>query len=146
MLTVILLSSFLVVTCVGIHYNSLATLSKLHDRFIQKKKWSINVVILGALLTHIFEMMLFSFCYHLLHLWGNYGKIIDSNGNVSTDFWYFSFVVYTSLGFGDLTPVGSLRMMTALETLTGLVLIAWTASFLFVEMQNWAKENHQNDA
>ncbi len=100
-------------------------------------------MILGALLTHVVEMMLFSLCYSLLVSWDRYGAIIDSSGNTSNDYWYFSFVVYTSLGFGDLTPVGALRFMTALETLTGLVLIAWTASFLFVEMQSWAEEAQQ---
>ncbi|MCA9111260.1 MAG: two pore domain potassium channel family protein, partial [Planctomycetaceae bacterium] len=60
------------------------------------------------------------------------------NGQSSTDYGYFSFVAYTSLGFGDITPKGPVRFMTALETLTGLILIAWTASFIFLQMQvNW---------
>ncbi|QDT32035.1 potassium channel family protein [Thalassoglobus polymorphus] len=143
MITVILLSSLLVIVCVGIHYNSLVSLSSLRRRFGEKRKWWINLVILGALLTHVVEMMLFSLCYSLLGPWDRYGSIIDSSGNPSEDYWYFSFVAYTSLGFGDLTPVGALRFMTALETLTGLVLIAWTASFLFVEMQSWAEEAQQ---
>ena len=48
---------------------------------------------------------------------------------------YFSFINYTSLGFGDIIPVGHIRFLAGIEALTGLVLIAWTASFLFFEIQ-----------
>jgi uncharacterized membrane protein len=54
---------------------------------------------------------------------------------------YFSFTTFTTIGFGDIEPVGSLRYLTGLEALTGLVLITWTASFLFIEMQKYWKSN-----
>lgn len=139
MTVVLLLSSLLVISCIGIHYQSLVFLSKRHRLQRESRKWWINLLILGAMGAHIFEMSLFGLLYAWLCDDQKYGFIQESSGAVSTDYWYFSFVVYTSLGFGDLTPVGSIRMMTALETLTGLVLIGWTASFLFVEMQSWAE-------
>ena len=52
---------------------------------------------------------------------------------------YFSFTTYTTIGFGDITPTGHLKYLTGLQALTGLVLITWTASFLFLEMQNYWK-------
>ena len=141
MLVVILCSIFLVSMCVGIHYRSLVFLSYSYAKNANRKRWWINVMILGAMMTHIVEMELFAITYQVLCQWLDCGVIQDASGHASSDYSYFSFVVYTSLGFGDLTPVGAIRMMTALETLTGLVLIAWTASFLFVEMQNWGAEN-----
>ena len=48
---------------------------------------------------------------------------------------YFSFTTFTTLGFGDIHPLGPIRFLTGIEALTGLVLITWTASFLFLEMQ-----------
>ena len=80
------------------------------------------------------------FClgYYVLDEVLEFGDLQNAAGEVTHDYWYFSFVAYTSLGFGDITPRGSLRFMTAMETLTGLVLIAWTASFIYLEMQtNW---------
>lgn len=50
---------------------------------------------------------------------------------------YFSFTMFTALGFGDIYPFGDIRYLIGLESLTGLVLITWTASFLFVEMQQY---------
>jgi hypothetical protein len=54
-----------------------------------------------------------------------------------TDFFYFSFTTYTTLGFGDIQPIGDVRYLTGIESLTGLVLITWSASFLYLEMQNY---------
>jgi hypothetical protein len=52
---------------------------------------------------------------------------------------YDSASAYTSLGTQQ-PPTTALRVLTAVEALTGLVLITWTASFLFLIMQRtWAK-------
>ena len=48
---------------------------------------------------------------------------------------YFSFACYTSLGIGDIVPVGGLRLLAGIEALNGLMLIGWSASFLLVEMR-----------
>jgi hypothetical protein len=45
-----------------------------------------------------------------------------------------SFVTYTTVGYGDLVAGGYLRYLTGVEALTGLILITWSASFLFIEM------------
>jgi len=64
------------------------------------------------------------------HLEGNFtGSLMDCV--------YFSFTTFTTLGFGDITPLGDLRYLVGIESLTGLVLITWTASFLFFEMQRF---------
>ncbi|MNM88825.1 Ion channel [compost metagenome] len=52
---------------------------------------------------------------------------------------YFSFTTYTTIGFGDIAPSGDLKYLTGLQALTGLVMITWTASFLFLEMQKYWK-------
>ncbi|MGD9853493.1 MAG: ion channel [Planctomycetaceae bacterium] len=142
MLTVLSVSVVLVTVCVGIHYQALVLLSTLRQRDRLRRRSLLNLLVLGALVAHVIEVSCFSAAYAALDNWGGYGELHGVTGTaggqtdaVSNDYWYFSFVAYTSLGFGDITPRGSLRFMTALETLTGLVLIAWTASFIFLEMQ-----------
>lgn len=49
----------------------------------------------------------------------------------------FSFSTYTTLGFGDIVATGPLRLLAGIEGITGLVLIAWTASFAYVEMGHY---------
>jgi len=50
------------------------------------------------------------------------------------DYFYFSIVAYTSLGMGDIVPSDHLRFITGIETLNGLLLIAWSASFNYIAM------------
>jgi hypothetical protein len=38
-------------------------------------------------------------------------------------------VAYSSLGYGDHGPVGHAHLLTGVETLNGLLLIGWSASF-----------------
>lgn len=54
-----------------------------------------------------------------------------------TQYIYYSFITYTSLGFGNLMPTGTLRFLTGLKALTGLLLITWTASFMYMKMQQY---------
>jgi hypothetical protein len=56
----------------------------------------------------------------------------------------FSFSTYTTLSYGDIDAVGDLRHLTGLEALTGLVMITWSASFLFLEMQRYWKPKDLN--
>ena len=47
----------------------------------------------------------------------------------------------TTLGIGDLVPRGALRAVTVAEAIAGLVFIAWSASFAFLQMQRaWGDE------
>jgi hypothetical protein len=63
------------------------------------------------------------------------GKLEGNTTDSFMDCIYFSLTSYTSLGFGDIAPTGWIRFLAGMEALTGLVLIAWTASFMFLEMQ-----------
>ena len=45
-------------------------------------------------------------------------------------------VHYEALGFGDIVPLSGGRILAVSEAVTGLVLIAWTASYTFYEMRS----------
>ena len=68
------------------------------------------------------------------------GNLMGKMDSSLLDCSYFSFTNYTTLGFGDIEPTGYIRFLTGLESLTGLVMITWSASFVFLEMQKyWPK-------
>ena len=50
---------------------------------------------------------------------------------------YFSATTFTTLGYGDLAPVGPIRFLSGTAALTGLVLISWSASFTYLEMERF---------
>ena len=56
------------------------------------------------------------------------------------DYVYFSAVVYSTLGFGDVVPSGMLKLFTGVEGLVGFGLITWSAAFTFLQMQrHWSE-------
>ncbi|MCA8983163.1 MAG: potassium channel family protein [Planctomycetaceae bacterium] len=140
MFVVLLITCLLVLLAVSVHYFALVMLTWMLDKTIMRR-W-IAVSVLGALLAHVVEVSLFALGYAFFHMHESYGRLEGELRYLAEDFWYFSFVAYTSLGFGDITPRGALRFFTAVETLTGLVLIAWTASFIFMHMEkDWRKRD-----
>jgi hypothetical protein len=44
---------------------------------------------------------------------------------------YFSFVTFTTLGYGDITLSEGLRVMSGIEALNGILLVGWTSAMLF---------------
>ena len=50
---------------------------------------------------------------------------------------YFSAVCYTTLGLSDIAPIGAIRFLVGTETLAGFLIITWSASFTFVEMERY---------
>ena len=145
-LIVVIVTTFVVLGCVLLHYEVLRGYSRLLRRITIQTRPRIVVLILGIIVIHVVEIWIFGMAY--FHLTGNpeYGTLIDATGQIDVgemglpDYVYYSAVVYTTLGFGDLVPLGPIRYMTGTEAVTGLVLITWSASFAFLEMQRFWKD------
>lgn len=131
----IVINSILVGLAVLIHFEVLNLLTSIIPKLPIKRRLSILFGVFGALLAHVLEIWLFAFGYYFMIQAEGFGTLVGDLENNLLDCAYFSFTCYTSLGFGDIRPVGNLRFLSGLEALTGLVLIAWTASFMFIEMQ-----------
>jgi hypothetical protein len=128
--------------CVLVHYEGLRLLA---DRLPQPKihhRRRMILLILLILLLHIAQIWIFGIAYFgLLQLEG-YGELIGSGPIALVDCIYYSASVYTTVGFGDIYPIGAIRTMTGTEGLTGLTMITWSASYTFVEMlDTWKKDD-----
>lgn len=72
---------------------------------------------------------------------GGFGYLEGNFDDSLIDCVYFSFTNYTSLGYGDIKPLGNIRFAAGIEAITGLSLIIWSASFMLMEMtQFWQDE------
>ena len=136
-----IINSILVAIAIMIHYEMLYRLSRLMPTLVIKHRYRLVVGIFGALMAHITEIWMFALGYYFLVRFTSLGSLVafDSGDSIHDlmDCLYYSFITYTTLGFGDLIPTGSLRFLTGLESLTGLVLITWTASFMYFEMKKY---------
>lgn len=133
-----LLTFALVGASVLVHYEALNILNKgVHQ--LPSKRLALVATMFGLLLAHVVEIWLFAGGYWLatnLELGGFTPGLTDAFDTV-----YYSAMVYTTVGFGDLVPSGGLRMITSGEAVTGLSLITWSASFAFLQMQKVWEES-----
>ncbi|MES2384309.1 MAG: potassium channel family protein [Pseudomonadota bacterium] len=134
---IFLVNIAVVLAAVVIHYEFLFRLSLLLRRVNIKHRLRVLLGVCGALLAHAVEVWLFAAVYYLMHHAEGWGTLTGNFDGSLMDCVYFSFTTFTTLGFGDIQPVGEMRFLTGIEALTGLVLITWTASFIFVEMQKF---------
>lgn len=131
----LLLNSALVAVAVLIHFEALNQLTIVIPKLSIRHRFRVLVGIFGALLAHIIEILMFALGYYFMVLYGGFGSLEGPFNGGLIDCIYFSLVNYTSLGFGDIVPKGDVRFLAGIESLAGLVLISWTASFMFIEMQ-----------
>ncbi len=137
MLIVLLITSLIVIVVVLIHYQVLGRLLSFENNVRIKPKLRVAFGLLGALFAHIIEVWVFAFAYYFLLKFGQLGSLQGAKSDALMDCVYFSFISYTSLGYGDIVPLGAMRFLAGMEALVGLVLISWTASFMYVQMERF---------
>ncbi|MES2013783.1 MAG: ion channel [Pseudomonadota bacterium] len=140
MILTYIINSALVASIVLIHFEALNLLSIIIPKLAIKHRLRVLFGVFGALIAHVIEIWVFAFGYYLMVQEGSFGTLEGHFNHNLMDCSYFSFVNYTSLGFGDIIAKGDIRFTSGLEALTGLVLISWTASFMFIEMQKQWKD------
>lgn len=128
-----IVATLLVGICVIIHYEALRRLSGL-ALVPGRHRWLVLVSVFGTLIAHVLEIWFFGGAYWLAVEYVDLGRIIPDPRD-AFDYVYFSAMVYTTVGFGDLVPEGPIRMIASAEALTGLALITWSASFSYLQMQ-----------
>ena len=53
---------------------------------------------------------------------------------------YFSFVTFTTLGYGDITLSEGWRLLSGIESLNGILLVGWTTAMIFSVVQSIWRE------
>lgn len=139
MLIVTLFCSVLLVATTILHYEILRLLNYRLPTLSVPGRAKLVVVILAAFVAHALEIALYGFALYVLIAWLGAGNLAGAAGFSLSTCLYFSAETYTSLGFGDLTPVGPVRLLVGVEALNGLLLIGWSASFTYISMERFWK-------
>lgn len=142
-------AALLVLATVSIHYEAMLVVS---DRFMP---WAqrhfhgrrvISFVIVALMAAHVVEIWLWAAaCAATAHTPG-FGTFTGTFDHGFHSYLYMSAVNYTSLGDNAITPSGAVRTLVAGETLTGMLMIAWSASFTFLKMEQvWKGHGRQHE-
>lgn len=136
MLIVIFASLLLIGLTTVVHYEALRIIYVALPSLAVPMRFKLLVVIFGTLAAHFVEVAIYGVALYVL---GHYPEVGALSGDLQTfeTCLYFSAETYTSLGFGDVKPIGPLRLLAGVEALNGLLLIGWSASFAYIEMERF---------
>jgi hypothetical protein len=60
---------------------------------------------------------------------------------------YFSFVTFTTLGYGDITLSDGWRLLSGIQALNGILLVGWSTALMFTVVQKaWQADEDQQRA
>ncbi len=137
MIYVYLINLLVIGLAVLIHHEFLYRITLLMPLLNIRHRFRIVLGVFFALTAHTVEVWIFGIAFYVMNKSEAWGSLEGNFDGSLLDCVYFSFTSYTTLGTGDIVPFGDLRFLAALESLTGLVLITWTASFLYLEMTRY---------
>lgn len=124
------LSAVSVVLSVGVHLLAIVLLLRVVLKRVQSwRALKLAGMVLLLIIAHLVEIMIFAGAIWILF---QLESLTLEPGEPGPG--YLSAVAFTSLG-SDVLPQPTLRLVVAIEALTGLILITWSASFLFLVMQ-----------
>ncbi|UCG25898.1 MAG: two pore domain potassium channel family protein [Chloroflexota bacterium] len=137
----ILVTTLAIVASVLLHLGSFQVLVKLWEKNTSLRRWRIAVLIVGFIIVHLIEIAVFSLAIDTLLQDGSFGHLEGVDVESAGSLFYYSAITYTTVGYGDITPIGDIRLFAGVEALTGMVLVAWTASAIFtVTHRTWRAE------
>lgn len=136
----LLIAFGLSLTTIFIHYEVLSSrFLAIPVAAVDSTRAKMVLVLSGIFLAHVLEIALYAIGYLLMHDHLGLGTIAGNTEGTFFDFFYFSATSYTTLGFGDLYPSGPIRVVVAIESLNGLVLIGWSTSYTYLAMQRFSR-------
>jgi hypothetical protein len=126
-----------VTLCVLLHYEGLLfTSTRLAQLHVGRRRVKVLYAILSVLALHVAEIWIFGLITWILLLHPDAGGLGAAAQHL-LDVIYFSATTYATVGYGDLAPSGPIRFLAGTEALAGFVLITWSASFTYLEMERF---------
>jgi hypothetical protein len=136
-LLVVVVTALTVAVVVLTHYEGLVWLS---GRLAKPSVTGRRKVLYGVyimLCLHVLEIWMFGLAMWLLLAVAGTGYILGLDNASFLDAVYLSAATFTTVGFGDISPGGAIRFLAGTEALTGFGLITWSASFTYIEMEQY---------
>jgi Ion channel len=127
--------TILVALTILVHYEVLRLTSAVVPELAEiRPRGRVVLVVFACFAAHTIEVWLFAVAYFLFVNVLGLGSFGGTHQGAIVDYVYFSVVTYTSLGFGDVYPIGNVRLISGVEALVGLLMIGWSASFTYLAM------------
>jgi hypothetical protein len=134
---VVLTTALTVAAAVLLHHEGLRRIGAILIKLPRVRRRKVLFGVYGVIMLHVAEIWLFALALWVLMQAPGAGHITGASPPAFLDVVYLSSTTFSTVGFGDLAPVGPLRFLCGTEALAGFILITWSASFLYLEMQEF---------
>ncbi|MHA6297400.1 ion channel [Devosia sp. CAU 1758] len=118
-----------------LHYQSMLVGRTILQGSGLSRRTGVFVGMASVTVAQIIGVFIYAVIYYLMNLQPFFGSLEGELQGGFLDPLYFSLMSYTTLGVGDIYPMGALRIISGIEALNGFALIGWTASFAYTLMQ-----------
>lgn len=118
-----------------VHYEGLRLLARITAGRTLRRHRSALLAIMAALLAlHVLEIVCYGLAYWWMQVLPDAGFVRGQPKMSLFDGIYLSAMAYSTASFGELSPLGALRVTVGMEAIAGLMMIAWSASFTYMAM------------
>jgi hypothetical protein len=114
---------------IAVHAMIMAAVSRVvHGTSLVTKAARAHLRVMLVMMATVSVLML----AHLLEIamWGLVYAAIDAVPN-KIDAYYFAFVNYTTLGYGDILPVEYWRLLGPMAAMNGILLFGWSSAVIY---------------
>ncbi|TZF90824.1 potassium channel family protein [Cognatilysobacter lacus] len=131
------------VAVVVLHFEGMVRLGHAYKRHRGEEGGAVGRhlmlrMVFGLVVLHTVSIMIFGVGFWTMLQLPDAGSITGAHRGTLFDAFYMSAMTYSTVGFGDLAPKGPIRWLAGTEALIGLMMVAWSASFAFMEMsRHW---------
>jgi hypothetical protein len=126
---------------VVIHYEALSLLSGIIQKARIDRHPKLLLVVFGVILAHLSEIAIYALSYYIADVGLDLGDFGGNRAVSFADYLFFSAETFSTLGIGDIFPLGMIRLIASLESLNGIVLIGWSTSFTYFAMSRYWSNN-----
>jgi len=142
MLIATLATSVITLLTILVHYEAI----RLVHRWSGNAWGGVRLRIVGGVFAlfaaHSLEIWMFAAGIFISKNYLGLGGLEGAFDETLADYLYISVVTYAAVGYGDIWPVGFVRIMCGFEALTGILMMAWSAAYTVFRLQEiWMEED-----
>jgi hypothetical protein len=139
MLRQILLGGGVSIVNIAIHAVTMVAIIHTGRRVVSYgRAWPVARVV-NAMVVTVVVLMLAHFAE--IAVWASAYAVADV-ASQGTDLFYFAFVNYTTLGYGDVVPVERWRLIGPITALNGVLMIGWSTAVIFEVLRSAVRGPH----
>lgn len=141
MISIVLALSAVIGTTI-FHLEALFLVSRF-ERQSRHPRILVPVVLMLVIAAHLVEISGYALVYWIADVPLDIGSFSGQQPS-PLDMFYFAAETYSSLGLDDIMPRGALRLIVAIGSINGILLLSWSGAFLFAFADRLGKGDRRN--